>query len=400
MILAKPLSLFLTLSIIVVVDLQAQVGEKFYGRASYYADKFHGRSTSSGEIYDRAEYTAAHRDLPFNTIVEVINTTNNRTAVVKINDRGPFAYNRMLDLSFAAAKDLELLGTGEAEIEMKILSMDKSQYSISSFYAGVKGEFNRVFNQYDHVTISDNNILKATLDTSSYLSHSPSVKSLQPKPVTESFVIADSLRKQQAEGDKMGFRQHKYIRVIKDGDGRYRLDSSIVTPPTPQEVYIVAPQNNNSYSYGNHQQAVKSQPQKSIPDTKVNAENDTKVVMKAVAESVQENNRVGGFRQHQYVRVYTDSEGRIRMDTSQKAPIQLAKNTEEKIEKNDDKSQVYNTALKKSTTLTPLQNSQKLDVNMVKEIYKGGFRQHAYIKVYKDKDGKTKLDTTSFERPK
>ena len=115
MILAKPV-LFITLSFIVAVNLQAQVGEKYYGRASYYADKFHGRSTSSGEIYDRAEYTAAHRDLPFNTIVEVINTTNNRTAVVKINDRGPFAYNRMLDLSFAAAKDLELLGSGEAEV--------------------------------------------------------------------------------------------------------------------------------------------------------------------------------------------------------------------------------------------------------------------------------------------
>ena len=64
MTLAKPL-LFLTLSFVVVVNLQAQVGEKFYGRASYYADKFHGRSTSSGETYNRAEYTAAHRDLPF-----------------------------------------------------------------------------------------------------------------------------------------------------------------------------------------------------------------------------------------------------------------------------------------------------------------------------------------------
>ena len=397
MILAKPLSLFLTLSFIVVVDLQAQVGEKFYGRASYYADKFHGRSTSSGEIYDRAEYTAAHRDLPFNTIVEVINTTNNRIAVVKINDRGPFAYNRMLDLSFAAAKDLELLGSGEAEIEMKILSMDKSEYTISSFYAGLKGEFDRVFNQYDHISIGEKNISKVTLDTSSYLAHNPSAKSLQLKPVTESFVIADSLRKQQAEGDKMGFRQHKYIRVIKDGDGRYRLDSSIVTPPTPQEVYLVAPQNKNSYSHENHQQVVESQPQKSIPEIKVN---DTKVVMKAVAESVQENNRVGGFRQHQYVRVYTDSEGRIRMDTSEKAPIQLAKNTEKKIEKTDDKTQVYNTALKKSMTPTSLQNAQKLDVGKVKEFYKDGFRQHAYIKVYKDKDGKTKLDTTSFERPK
>jgi rare lipoprotein A len=392
MILAKPLSLFLTLSLIVVVELQAQVGEKFYGRASYYADKFHGRSTSSGEIYDRAEYTAAHRDLPFNTIVEVINTTNNRTAVVKINDRGPFAYNRMLDLSFAAAKDLELLGPGEAEIEMRILSMDKSEYSIPSFYAGVKGEFSREFNQYEAVTISGKNVVKVTLDTT-YLSHNPTAKSLQPKPVTESFVIADSLRRQQAEGDKMGFRQHKYIRVIKDGDGRYRLDSSIVTPPTPQEVYSVAPQNNTSNSHEYRPQIVRGQSQKQVLETKVA---DTQVVMKSVAETVQADNRVGGFRQHQYVRVYTDSEGRIRMDTTQKAPVQLAKNTDKQADKTEDKPQVFNTNL----TNTPKQNTPKVEATKPREIYKDGFRQHAYIKIYKDKDGKMKLDTTSFEKPK
>jgi rare lipoprotein A (peptidoglycan hydrolase) len=396
MILAKPLSLFLTLSFIVVVDLQAQVGEKFYGRASYYADKFHGRSTSSGEIYDRAEYTAAHRDLPFNTIVEVINTTNNRTAVVKINDRGPFAYNRMLDLSFAAAKDLELLGPGEAEIEMRILSMDKSEYTISSFYAGAKGEFNREFNQYQPVAISGKNIVKVTLDTS-YVPHNPTALSLQPKPVTEAFVVADSLRRQQAEGDKMGFRQHKYIRVIKDGDGHYRLDSSIVTPPTPQEVYSVAPQSNNFNTYESRPSIVKSQIQKQVVETKVN---DTQVVMKSVAEAVQADNRVGGFRQHQYVRIYTDSEGRIRMDTTQKSPVQLVKNTEKQLDKTEDKPQVFNTVLTNSPKITTVANSSKLEATKPKEIYKDGFRQHSYIKVYKDKDGKMKVDTSSFERPK
>lgn len=395
MILAKPLSLFLTLSFIVVVNLQAQVGEKFYGRASYYADKFHGRSTSSGEIYDRAEYTAAHRDLPFNTIVEVINTTNNRTAVVKINDRGPFAYNRMLDLSFAAAKDLELLGPGEAEIEMKILSMDKSEYTISSFYAGIKGEFNREFNQYLPVTISGKNVIKVVLDTI-YLAHNPTAKSLQPKPVTESFVIADSLRRQQAEGDKMGFRQHKYIRVIKDGDGHYRLDSSIVTPPTPQEAYSVAPQNNKINLYESRPQIIRGQPQKQITETKLN---DTQGIMKSVVEAVQADNRVGGFRQHQYVRVYTDSEGRIRMDTTQKAPVQLVKNIEKQADKPEDKPQVFNTTLTNNVKPMVTTNSSKLHLNKPREIFKDGFRQHSYIKIYKDKDGKMKLDTTSFERP-
>ena len=396
MILAKPLSFLLTLSFIVVIDLQAQVGEKFYGRASYYADKFHGRSTSSGETYDRAEYTAAHRELPFNTIVEIVNTTNHRIAVVKINDRGPFAFNRMLDLSFAAAKDLELLGSGEAEIEMKILSMDKSAYTVSSFYAGVKGEFNRDFNQYEPVAISGKNIIKVRLDTT-YLSLNPTAKSLQSKPVTEAFVVADSLRRQQAEGDKMGFRQHKYIRVIKDGDGHYRLDSSIVTPPTPQEVYSVAPQNNNTNSYKSRPQIVRGQPQKQVVETKVN---DTQVVMKSDAKSAQSDNRVGGFRQHQYVRVFTDSEGRIRMDTTQKVPVHLAKNTEKQSDKIENKPQVFNTNLTNSSKPVNQVNSPKKDVNRPKEIFKDGFRQHAYIKIYKDKDGRIKFDTTSFEKPK
>jgi ribosome maturation factor RimP len=110
--------------------------------------------------------------------------------------------------------------------------------------------------------------------------------------------------------------------------------------------------------------------------------------MKSVAESVQTDNRVGGFRQHQYVRIYTDSEGRIRMDTTQKTPVELAKNTEK---------QVSNTNLSKPSIVA---NPSKLEANKPKEIYKDGFRQHSYIKIYKDKDGKMRVDTTSFERPK
>lgn len=392
--LAKPL-LLLTLLLLVFVKVQAQVGEKFYGRASYYADKFHGRTTSSGEIYDRAEYTAAHRDLPFNTIVEIINTTNNRTAVVKINDRGPFAYNRMIDLSFVAAKDLELLGPGEAEVQMRILSMDKPEYSIPTFYAGAKGEFNREFNQYESVSITGKNVVKVQLDTTK-LAQVPMPRSVQPKPVTESFVIADSLRKRQEEGDKMGFRQHKYIRVIKDADGRYRLDSSIVTPPTPQEAYSVAPQNTKVYSPDRHITITPVEPAKLIHQTTVN---ETQKVMKTVAEEVQADNRVSGFRQYQYVKVYTDSEGRIRMDTTQKAPVALAKNVEKKVEKTEDKAKVYNTTQTSNSEPANVLIASKSEHNKPKEVFKNGFRQHAYIKVYRDKDGKMKVDSTSYEKP-
>lgn len=128
--------------------------------------------------------------------------------------------------------------------------------------------------------------------------------------------------------------------------------------------------------------------------------NDTQVVMKSVAESAQSDNRVGVFRQHQYVRVYTDSEGGIRIDTTQKAPVQLAKNTEKQIDKIENKPQVFNTNLTNSSKPVNQVNSPKKDVNRPKEIFKDGFRQHAYIKIYKDKDGRIKFDTTSFEKHK
>ncbi|MEA5458946.1 septal ring lytic transglycosylase RlpA family protein [Arcicella sp. LKC2W] len=388
----KPL-LFITLSLLVFVNVQAQVGEKFYGRASYYADKFHGRATSSGETYDRAEYTAAHRELPFNTIVEVLNTSNHRTAVVKINDRGPFAYNRMIDLSFAAAKDLELLGSGEAEVEMRVIAMDNPEYTISTFYAGTKDEFRREFRQYEPIVIDKKNTSKVPIDTS-FASTITDVKSLQLKPVTEAFVIADSLKRKKAEGDKMGFRQHKYIRVIKDGDGRYRLDSSIVTSPTPQEVYSVAPQTSKNPTF---------EPRPTRAKTEIKAleatNNDTQSVMKSVeVEETQSNTQISGFRQHQYVRVYTDSEGRIRLDTTQKAPVQLAKNTTNQSNKTEEKPKTVSPTA--PTTSQAVSNSNKTEATKPKEIYQNGFRQHAYIKVYRDKDGKTKLDTTSYEKPK
>jgi rare lipoprotein A len=396
---AKPL-LFITLSSFVFAKLQAQVGEKFYGRASYYADKFHGRATSSGEPYDREEYTAAHRDLPFNTIVEVVNTTNNRTAVVKINDRGPFAYNRMIDLSFAAARDLELLGPGEAQVEMKVLAMDNPEYTISSYYAGSKGEFNREFKQYDPIVISGKNVTKVILD-SAYATKTPLPPSVQSKPVTEAFVIADSMRRKQAEGDKLGFRQHKYIRVIKDADGRYRLDSSIVTPPKPQEVYSVAPQSPR-FEPSEKSNIYKESPVIASVET---TSTETQKVMKNVAEETQNNYSVSGFRQHKYVRVYTDSEGRIRLDTTQKAPEQLAKNTNSQVNVESNRStakpqDVIQNTVKNTSAATVKPQVINTNKTSREPIYKDGFRQHSYIKVYRDKDGKTRLDTTSFERPK
>ncbi len=89
------------------------------GGVSYYADKFQGKATSSGELYDKNAYTAAHRTLPFGTKLKVTNLKNKKVVVVKVNDRGPFSRNRVIDVSRVAAEKLDLVraGTGEVSIE-------------------------------------------------------------------------------------------------------------------------------------------------------------------------------------------------------------------------------------------------------------------------------------------
>lgn len=99
----------------------APAGEAEVGLASWYGQEFHGRSTSSGEVFDMNDMTAAHRSLPFGTYVMVINLENDRTAVVRINDRGPFVKGRVIDLSYAAARVLGVYGPGTARVRLEVL---------------------------------------------------------------------------------------------------------------------------------------------------------------------------------------------------------------------------------------------------------------------------------------
>ncbi len=91
------------------------------GYASYYADKFHGRTTACGEIYDRNKYTAAHRSLPCGTIVKVVNLENGKSVVVRINDRGPFVRGRIIDLSYAAAKKIDMIRKGVVKVRIEVV---------------------------------------------------------------------------------------------------------------------------------------------------------------------------------------------------------------------------------------------------------------------------------------
>ena len=90
------------------------------GVASYYSSDFHGKKTANGERFDMYDLTAAHKTLPFNTKVKVINLKNNKSVVVRINDRGPFKKGRIIDLSLGAAKKIKLIETGTAEVKLEI----------------------------------------------------------------------------------------------------------------------------------------------------------------------------------------------------------------------------------------------------------------------------------------
>lgn len=92
------------------------------GMASWYGRRYHGRPTSSGEIYDMFAMTAAHPTLPIPSYVRVTNLRNGRSAVVRVNDRGPFLNNRVIDLSFAAAHRLDFVRAGSTEVQVEWLS--------------------------------------------------------------------------------------------------------------------------------------------------------------------------------------------------------------------------------------------------------------------------------------
>lgn len=91
------------------------------GNASWYGNPFNGRRASNGETYDMNKLTAAHRTLPFDTMVRVTNLSNGKTTTVRITDRGPFVENRIIDLSFAAAKEIESVGPGIVPVRLEVL---------------------------------------------------------------------------------------------------------------------------------------------------------------------------------------------------------------------------------------------------------------------------------------
>lgn len=115
-------------------DLHAALedGAVQVGQASWYGPKFHGRTTANGERFDMDRPSAAHKTLPFGTVVEVHNLDNGRKIQVRINDRGPFIRGRILDLSRAAAKEIGMIGRGVVDIELALVSWPRGRTSSSA----------------------------------------------------------------------------------------------------------------------------------------------------------------------------------------------------------------------------------------------------------------------------
>ena len=91
------------------------------GKASWYGKKYHGRTTANGERYDMYAMTAAHRRLPFGSVVRVTNLDNGKSVEVRINDRGPFVKGRIIDLSYTAARKLDMIGPGVVPVKIKVI---------------------------------------------------------------------------------------------------------------------------------------------------------------------------------------------------------------------------------------------------------------------------------------
>ena len=96
------------------------------GKASFYGKMFHGRKTASGKVYDMYKYTCAHKTLPFGTMLKVTNKTNGKTVTVEVTDRGPYVKGRIIDLSVAAAMDLDMMKAGVVAVEAEIIKKDEN----------------------------------------------------------------------------------------------------------------------------------------------------------------------------------------------------------------------------------------------------------------------------------
>ncbi len=149
----------------------AQKKYKKTGYCSYYGDNLHGNRTSSGERFHVKRKTAAHKFLPFNTLVKVVNLENGRSTIVRVNDRGPYSQHRIIDVSKIAAKELGLLGSGTAKVKIEVVGFDErsSEEIMKNELQGVEDDKNEVVWVPDSIVKAEFDMLvKSTKKPSGY----------------------------------------------------------------------------------------------------------------------------------------------------------------------------------------------------------------------------------------
>lgn len=124
----------LLLPLVAVSQERDADGHLVQGKASYYAQKFQGRKTASGELFNNRDLTAAHRTFPFNTYVNVVNKINNKNVIVRINDRGPFVKSRVIDLSESAARKIGGYHRGLVPVHLEVLNLLQMTPALDSVF--------------------------------------------------------------------------------------------------------------------------------------------------------------------------------------------------------------------------------------------------------------------------
>jgi rare lipoprotein A len=168
-----------------------------YGVASWYGGEFHGRPTSSGEVYDMYQLTCAHNTLPLGTTVMVTNLENGRSLELKVNDRGPFVKERIIDVSYAAAQMLGMWGKGTAPVKVEVLSLGIEPVQRFTLQVGSFTDETNAQKLAEQLRKSFENVYVATMETLTQRYHRVRVGQFETREAA--LVIAEKL-------SQMGFK--------------------------------------------------------------------------------------------------------------------------------------------------------------------------------------------------
>jgi rare lipoprotein A len=168
-----------------------------YGIASWYGEEFHGRSTSSGEVYDMHQLTCAHNTLPLGTIVMVTNLQNGRSLELKVNDRGPFVKERILDVSYAASKMLGIWEKGTALVKVEVLVLGIEPVQRFTLQVGSFADENNAQKLVEQLRKNFENVYVTTVETLTQKYHRVRIGQFETKD--SALIIAEKL-------SQMGFK--------------------------------------------------------------------------------------------------------------------------------------------------------------------------------------------------